>query len=376
MCASHRNLRDMMPRRQFREDLYYRVNGIMELPPLALRADKEALIHKCIARESAVGARVSIEAAALKRLLAYPWPGNIRELRNAIRTAIAICDDQVIRVGDLPEDIKPHPSLPVNRIVGEAASKNVSVDHKISLQAAERDALVRAIEKSRGHMTDVAAQLGISRNTLYRKIKSPPAFKSRAGPKSLDPRAAAGRNLRSENGETRSRYCMMMRIHRFTFGANTMPFQLIGVPFDPFAPLFLLTDRELAELDAQRVVAAENPGYPCRVSLADAEVGEELLLVPFAHQPARTPYKASGPIFVRKSARQRKLAAGVIPDYVRLRQMSVRAYDAAHLMIDAAVCEGEDAAATILAMFDNSDAAYIHLHNAKRGCFSCRVNRA
>ena len=155
-----------------------------------------------------------------------------------------------------------------------------------------------------------------------------------------------------------------------------MSFQLVGIPFEPFASLFSLSDRELAELDAQRVIATEMPGYPCRVSLADAEIGEELLLLPYAHQPARSPYKASGPIFVRKAARPCKLGAGMIPDYVRLRQMSVRAYGAAHLMIDAAVCEGKDAAATILQMFDNPDVAYIHLHNAKRGCFSCRVDRA
>jgi hypothetical protein len=140
--------------------------------------------------------------------------------------------------------------------------------------------------------------------------------------------------------------------------------------------LFSLDDHELAELHARRVIATEKPGFPCRVSLADAEIGEELLLLPFAHQPARSPYKASGPIFVRKAGRQRTLAAGVIPDYVRLRLMSVRAYDAGDLMIDAAVCEGKDVGSAILGMFDNSQAAYIHLHNAKRGCFSCRVNRA
>jgi Protein of unknown function (DUF1203) len=75
-------------------------------------------------------------------------------------------------------------------------------------------------------------------------------------------------------------------------------------------------------------------------------------------------------------ARPSQLDPGVIPNYVSLRQMSVRAYDAAHLMVDAAVCEGKDAAPTILRMFDDSDVAYIHLHNAKRGCFSCRVDRA
>jgi len=154
-----------------------------------------------------------------------------------------------------------------------------------------------------------------------------------------------------------------------------MSFQLAGIPFEPFASLFSLSDRALAEIGAQRVVATETPGYPCRVSLTDAQIGEELLLLPYEHQPARSPYRSSGPIFVRKAARQVKLDPGVIPDYVSLRQMSVRAYDAAHLMIDAVVCGGKDAAATILEMFDNSAVAYIHLHNAKRGCFSCRVDR-
>jgi hypothetical protein len=155
-----------------------------------------------------------------------------------------------------------------------------------------------------------------------------------------------------------------------------MSFQIAGVPIEPFASLFSLSDEALAELDARRVLATEKPGYPCRVSLADAEVGEELLLLPYVHQAVRSPYRASGPIFVRKAARQCRLAAGVIPDYVRLRQMSVRAYDAGHLMIGAAVSEGKDVAAAILGMFDNSDVAYIHLHNAKPGCFSCRVDRA
>jgi hypothetical protein len=162
----------------------------------------------------------------------------------------------------------------------------------------------------------------------------------------------------------------------FRFMGAAVSFQLVGIPFEPFAALFSLGRSELAELDAQRVIATEKPGYPCRVSLADAEIGEELLLLPYAHQPARSPYKASGPIFVRKGARQCTLDPGVIPEYVRLRQMSVRAYDSAHLMIDAAVCEGGDAAPTILRMFDDSDVAYIHLHNAKRGCFSCRADRA
>src|SRR5271165_1976453 len=117
-------------------------------------------------------------------------------------------------------------------------------------------------------------------------------------------------------------------------------FQLVGLPFEPFSPLFALSDAALVEHNACRVVATEKPGYPCRVSLCDAEIGEELLLLPFEHQPASSPYKASGPIFVRKAAAQANIERGVIPEYVRHRLMSVRAYDATHLMTDAVVCAG------------------------------------
>jgi hypothetical protein len=156
---------------------------------------------------------------------------------------------------------------------------------------------------------------------------------------------------------------------------STMSFQLVGVPFDAFAPLFSLADEELAALDARRVFATQSPGFPCRVSLEDAKIGEELLLLPFEHQPARSPYRASGPIFVRKAAQQRSLAPGELTDYVLLRLLSVRAYDSADLMIDQAICEGKNVAAAMLRMFDDLHVAYIHLHNAMRGCFSCRVNR-
>ncbi|HTV97145.1 MAG TPA: DUF1203 domain-containing protein [Steroidobacteraceae bacterium] len=153
-------------------------------------------------------------------------------------------------------------------------------------------------------------------------------------------------------------------------------FQLVGLPCAQFAPLFSLSDAALSKLNARRVVAASRPGYPCRVSLTDAEIGEELLLLPYEHQPADSPYKASGPIFVRQGARQATLEPGVIPDYVASRLMSVRAYDDAHSMTDACVCPGADSAPVIRRMFCDPRVAYIHLHNAMRGCFSCAVRRA
>jgi len=152
-------------------------------------------------------------------------------------------------------------------------------------------------------------------------------------------------------------------------------FQLVGLPAASFTPLFSLSDAELSEIHAQRVVATSKPGYPCRVSLTDAEIGEELLLLPYTHQPAASPYRASGPIFVRKNAPQAVVEAGVLPAYVTGRLMSVRAYDARGWMMDAAVCPGAETAAVIERLFEEAGVAYIHLHNANRGCFSCAVQR-
>jgi transcriptional regulator of acetoin/glycerol metabolism len=170
MCASHQNLSDMMMRGEFREDLYYRLNGIsLELPALAARQDKEALICKCIARESAGVRAASIEASALRQLLAYSWPGNIRELRNTIRTALAICDNHVIRPDDLPVGIRsPRPQL---RGPDDHAGGTPGNAPQISLAGAERQALVQVIDQNHWNMTLVAAHFNISRNTLYRKIK-------------------------------------------------------------------------------------------------------------------------------------------------------------------------------------------------------------
>jgi hypothetical protein len=153
-------------------------------------------------------------------------------------------------------------------------------------------------------------------------------------------------------------------------------FQLIGLSPDRFAPLFALPAEELASLGASRVTATSKPGFPCRISLADAEPGEELLLLPFEHQPQNSPYRSAGPIYVRKGASQRRLAVGELPAYVTLRQISLRAYDRSHMMVGAEVCAGEAVGAEIERHFGDARVSYIHLHNAKRGCFSCLVQRA
>lgn len=153
-------------------------------------------------------------------------------------------------------------------------------------------------------------------------------------------------------------------------------FRLVGIDHAPFAPLFELSDEQLRTRHAVRRVATASSGYPCRVSLEDAREGEELLLLPYAHQPVDSPYRASGPIYVRRGATQRTLAPGEVPPYVTIRVISVRAYDANHMMVAASVCDGLEVADEIAARFEDPDVAYVHLHNAKQGCFSCLAERA
>jgi sigma-54 dependent transcriptional regulator, acetoin dehydrogenase operon transcriptional activator AcoR len=174
LAASHRNLREMIARGTFRDDLYYRLNGItLELPALRERADKERVIHHALAAETGNGRPAAIERDALQRLLLYPWPGNIRELRNVIRTALAICDGGVIRRIDLPREIREAETIQTNLAAPDVRSMVALKGPGAAnpLQVAERAALLSVIEDCHGNMTRVAMQLGMSRNTLYRRIK-------------------------------------------------------------------------------------------------------------------------------------------------------------------------------------------------------------
>jgi hypothetical protein len=153
-------------------------------------------------------------------------------------------------------------------------------------------------------------------------------------------------------------------------------FHLVGIDHEQFEPLFRLSDAQLKERGVVRRIATESPGFPCRICLEDADVGDELLLLPYRHQPAASPYRASGPIYIRRGARLATLAAGEVPACVSRRLMSVRAYDTEHMMVAAEVCEGSAVAPEIRRLFADDRVAYLHLHNAKQGCFSCRVDRA
>jgi hypothetical protein len=153
-------------------------------------------------------------------------------------------------------------------------------------------------------------------------------------------------------------------------------FRIVGLASAQFEPLYLLNENELAKQGAQRLLVDAKPGFPCRVSLADAEIGEHVILLPFVHHEVESPYRASGPIFVREKAKSANLALGEIPEVVASRTMSVRAYDKKGMMLDGAVVPGSELKPHIEKIFANPKIEYLHLHNAGAGCYSCKVERA
>lgn len=156
----------------------------------------------------------------------------------------------------------------------------------------------------------------------------------------------------------------------------TTRFQFVALPAERFAPLFAQSDAELHAAGIRRMTVDEKPGFPCRVSLTDAEVGETVLLLPFTHHDANSPYRASGPIFVRRGVKSATPAPGDIPAMFLSRKLSVRGYDANAMMVAAKVVEGSELAATIRKLFGRDEVSYVHVHNAGPGCYNCTVVRA
>ena len=155
-----------------------------------------------------------------------------------------------------------------------------------------------------------------------------------------------------------------------------MSFQIQALSPAQFKPLFTMSDGELAKNLASRMTADVKPGYPCRVSLTDAEVGETVILVNFVHQPADSPFQSSHAIFIRENAEQAFPDIGEIPEIFTNRLISIRAFNDKHYIVDADVIEGSLLSNSIPAMLQDSRVAYLHLHNAKLGCFLAQVIRA
>ncbi len=155
-----------------------------------------------------------------------------------------------------------------------------------------------------------------------------------------------------------------------------MTFQVKALPREAFSALFDLSDEALVAHRAVRVIADARPGFPERISLRDAEPGEELLLVNYEHQPADSPYRASHAVYVARNAVEADLPPGALPPYFTGRTISLRAFDGDGMITGAELAEGEQAASAIEALLADPKAAYIHAHFAKYGCYACRIERA
>ncbi|MAC00761.1 MAG: hypothetical protein CMG97_03835 [Marinovum sp.] len=131
----------------------------------------------------------------------------------------------------------------------------------------------------------------------------------------------------------------------------------------------------MERLGAQRVTADCSPGYPCRVSLAEAKIGEALILCNFEHLAEISPYRASHAIYVRSGAVQAVPAVGEVPSILLRRMLSVRGFGADHCIKTAEVIEGRTLSATIEAFFSKTVISYIHIHNAQHGCFAAKALR-
>lgn len=154
-----------------------------------------------------------------------------------------------------------------------------------------------------------------------------------------------------------------------------MDFTIEGLSADDFRHLYGLTDEELEAQGAKRYVCDNTPGFPDRVEMRDAEIGETLLLVNHVSMGKDSPYKASHAIFVREGAEETYEAKNQVPPVMYNRLLSLRAFDGAGMIVDADVVTGDDIQPCIERLLENSSVEHIDAHNAGRGCFSGRITR-
>jgi hypothetical protein len=155
-----------------------------------------------------------------------------------------------------------------------------------------------------------------------------------------------------------------------------MSFRVRGLSPEPFRHLFGLSDTALRAHGAQRRVADCTPGFPDRIELRDAQPGESLLLLNHVHQPADTPYRASHAIFVLEGALSAYDAIDEIPEALHRRVLSLRAFDAQHLIHAAELASGDAIAEAVRRLLADPATAYIQAHYATRGCYAAHIERA
>ena len=152
-------------------------------------------------------------------------------------------------------------------------------------------------------------------------------------------------------------------------------FQIKSLQYTEFCELFKLDDHELEKTGAVRMIVDRKPGFPCRVSLQDAEIGEEVILLSYQHHQANSPYQSAGPIFIRKNAGTALLNINEIPHMLLPRLLSLRAYDKKGMMKEAVISEGDNLESVLPKLFNDQEVQYVHIHNAKPGCYNCMVER-
>lgn len=153
-----------------------------------------------------------------------------------------------------------------------------------------------------------------------------------------------------------------------------MTYMIRGLDPERFAPLFQLGDAELAARNIVAMRVTDQPGFPCRVSLDDLPVGDRALLLNHVSHDVPGPYRTSHAIFVGRGSKRARFE-GRVPPALDRRLLSIRAFNPAGMMIDAAIARPGEADGAFRALFDRPETAYIHAHNAVRGCFAARVER-
>ncbi|RMA64800.1 DUF1203 domain-containing protein [Ulvibacter antarcticus] len=154
-----------------------------------------------------------------------------------------------------------------------------------------------------------------------------------------------------------------------------MDFQISALDDTIFHAFFKLNDTELEKIGGKRMIVDENPGYPCRVSLEDAEIGEKIILIPFEHHKTQSPYQAKGPIFIREGIKTKTLKKNEIPKMLDHRLLSFRGYDKNGFMKSAITEKGNETKQIIEKIFQKKEIQYIHIHNSSPGCYNCQVTR-
>ncbi len=152
-----------------------------------------------------------------------------------------------------------------------------------------------------------------------------------------------------------------------------MTYRIKGLEPAPFAALFELDDTALEARGMTRMIV-DNPHFPCRISLTDRDLGEEVILLNHVSHDGNNPYRASHAIFVSKATEAADYIDAIPPALDR-RILSLRAFDANGMMIDAALAQPGEADPAVRKLFANPDAAHIDAHNATRGCFAARIDR-